>query len=150
MVPTLLPSAHGDNCRVYTTISAGVFAAIFDSPVAAIGVSFVLCLCPKQVLWWPTDEDTDSITLLLQELLKWMDAHNDVLPVITDPTNPEQIEANTLRKKYNNYKYKYCKKKKIELPRAQQVLQDEIDRRATLQKNLDTLEEIERWSTKNQ
>ena len=46
LVPTLLPNAHGDNCRVFTTISASALAATLASPAAAVGVTFVLCLCP--------------------------------------------------------------------------------------------------------
>ena len=70
LVPTLLPNAHGDNCRVFTTISASALAATLASPAAAVGVSFVLCLCPTRMLWWPSDEETDTVTSLLREVLK--------------------------------------------------------------------------------
>ena len=56
LVPTLLPSAHGDNCRMSTTISASGLAAIRVSPTAALGVSFALCLCPTRMVWWRADE----------------------------------------------------------------------------------------------
>ena len=70
LVPMLLPNAHGDNCRVFTTISASALAATLASPAAAVGVSFVLCLCPTRMLWWPCDEETDTVTSLLREVLK--------------------------------------------------------------------------------
>ena len=144
LVPTLLPNAHGDNCRVFTTISASALAATLASPTAAVGVSFVLCLCPTRMLWWPSDEETDTVTSLLREVLKWMDAHDDVLPARHNRPTPQQKEENSLRVKYMHYQ-----QKKIHLTDAQRALQEEIDRRATNQKDLDVLEEVARWSAKN-
>ena len=131
LVPTLLPNAHGDNCRVFTTISASALAATLASPAAAVGVSFVLCLCPTRMLWWPTDEETDTVTSLLREVLKWMDAHDDVLPARHNRPTPQQKEENSLRVKYMHYK-----QRAINLTDAQRALQEEIDRRATNQKDL--------------
>ena len=42
LVPTLLPNAHGDNCRVFTTILASALAATLASPTAAVGATPVL------------------------------------------------------------------------------------------------------------
>ena len=114
LVPTLLPYAHGDNCRVFTTISASALAATLVSPVVAVGVSFVLCLCPTRMLWWPNDEETDTVTSLLREVLKWMDAHDDVLPARHTRPTPQQKEENSLRVKYKHYR-----KKTIHLTDAQ-------------------------------
>ena len=46
IVPMLLPSAHGDNCRVASIIAASTLAATRVSIASAIGVSIVLWLCP--------------------------------------------------------------------------------------------------------
>ena len=144
LVPTLLPNAHGDNCRVFTTIAASILAAALVSPAAAVGVSFVLCLCPTRMLWWPNDEETDTVTSLLREVLKWMDAHDDVLPVYHRRPTPRQKEEYRLRLRYKNFK-----SRTMDLTRAQRALQVQIDRRATNQKDLDVLKEVERWSAKN-
>ena len=80
LVPTLLPNAHGDNCRIAATTAASTLAAARVSVASAVGVSTVLWLCPARVLWWPINEDTDSVTALLRAILKWMDSHDDVLP----------------------------------------------------------------------
>ena len=129
LVPTLLPNAHGDNCRVFTTISASALAATLASPTAAVGVSFVLCLCPTRMLWWPSDEETDTVTSLLREVLEWMDAHDDVLPVYHRCPTPQQQEEYSLRLQYKNFK-----SRRMDLTDAQRALQVEIDRRATNQK----------------
>ena len=90
LVPTLLPNAHGDKCRILTTISAGALAATLASPIAAVGVTFVLCLCPTRMLWWPSDEDKNMVTTILQEMLKWMDANDDMLPQYRIRSTPQQ------------------------------------------------------------
>ena len=131
LVPTLLPNAHGDNCRVFTTISASALAATLASPATAVGVSFVLGLCPTRMLWWPSDEETDTVTSLLREVLKWMDANDDVLPAKHPRPTPQQEEENGLRLKYKNYK-----QRTINLTDAQRALQEEINRRATNPKRL--------------
>ena len=68
-----------------------------------------------------------------------MDAHDDVLPARHNRPTPQQKEENSLRVKYMNYK-----QKAIDLTDAQRALQEEIDRRATNQKDLDALEEVAR------
>ena len=87
---------------------------------------------------------TDTVTSLLLEIMKWMEAHNDVLPAIFKHPTSQQKEETSLRYKYKNYR-----QKKIHLTDAQHALQEEIYRRATDQKDLDILEEIVRWSAKN-
>ena len=73
-----------------------------------------------------------------------MDAHDDVLPARHNHPTPQQKEENSLRVKYMHYT-----QKKINLTDAQRALQEEIDRRATNQKDLDVREEVARWSAKN-
>ena len=73
-----------------------------------------------------------------------MEAHNDVLPAIFKHPTSQQKEETSLRYKYKNYR-----QKTIHLTDAQHALQEEIHRRATDQKDLDILEEIVRWSAKN-
>ena len=144
LVPTLLPNAHGDNCRVFTTISAGTLAAIFASLAVAVGVSVVLSLCPTRMLWWPNDEETDTVTSLLREVLKWMDAHDDVLPAIFKHPTPQQKEESNLKYRFKNYKQRISY-----LTDAQRSLQEEINRRTTSQKVLNVLEEVACWSAKH-
>ena len=73
-----------------------------------------------------------------------MGAHDDVLPAIIEDPTPQQKEEVSLRMKYKNYK-----QKNVRLTDAQHALQEEINRRATNQKDLDVLEEVARFSAKN-
>ena len=46
---------------------------------------------------------SDSVTSVLQDIINWMDAHDDVLPTVhKEPTLAQQEEA-TLRRKYKKY-----------------------------------------------
>ena len=123
IVPMLLPSAHGDNCRVATVVAASTLAATRVSIGSAIGVSIVLWLCPARVLWWPKNEDTDSVTALLRDIVKWMDAHVDVLPTRHKQPTPTQKEETALKIKYGNYVARAS-----DLTKEQRALQQEIDR----------------------
>ena len=123
LVPMLLSNAHGDNCRVFTIISASTLAATLVSPVSAVGVSLVLCLCPKRMLWWPNDEEADTVTSLMLEVLKWMDAHDDVLPAIIQDPTPQQKEETNLRYKWKNFRNR--KILEIHLNDAQHALLEE-------------------------
>ena len=74
---------------------------------------------------------TDTVIPVLLEVMKWMDAHDDVLPVIIKHPTPQQKEENSLRHKYKKYKLKT-----IHLTDAQHALQEEICRRETGRKDL--------------
>ena len=69
---------------------------------------------------------SDRITTLLQDILNWMDAHDDVLPMLSkEPTAAQQEEA-SLKSKYNNYL-----QRNRNLTKEQRKMQQEIDRRKT-------------------
>ena len=72
----------------------------------------------------PADEDTDSVTALLREVLKWMDAHDDVLPVRHKrPTSQQGKEENSLNVRYSNYLNRQRGKRK--LTDVQRALEEE-------------------------
>ena len=89
-VPMLLPTAHGANCRVATTIAATCLAGARVSLTSASVVSAVLFLCPAWILWWTKDRVDDSVTPILKKVLKWMDDHNNVLPTGYATPPPEK------------------------------------------------------------
>ena len=77
---------------------------------------------------------------VLLDILKWMDAHDDVLP----NKNSAQKDETSLRKKYQN-----CLQRSTALPEEQRTLQQEIDRRKTDRKDLDTLKDVAEWSKRH-
>ena len=86
----------------------------------------------------------EAISTLLQEILSWMDDHDDVLPKLHNTPTPEQKAEATLRTKYKNYLARNHK-----LSSRQRKLQDEIDRRQTDPVDLDNIELIEKWSAQH-
>ena len=64
----------------------------------------------------------DAISTLLQEILSWMDAHDDVLPTLHTQPSPAQQEEKALKQKYKDYL-----KRAGNLTRNQRQLQQEID-----------------------
>ena len=46
---------------------------------------------------------SDKITTLLQDILNWMDAHDDVLPMLPKQLPAGREEEARLKKNYNNY-----------------------------------------------
>ena len=141
VVPILLPSAHGDRCRVTTAMAASTLAATRVSVASAIILSIVLCLCPASALWWPSDETADKVTLLLKEILRWLDEHDDVLPARNTRAKPAGKEEDALRNRYG--------KRPSDLTNEQRALQQEIERRKTDPADLQTVEEVARWSARN-
>lgn len=134
IVPVLLPTAHGNDCRVATMMAATCLAGTRASLASAIGISIVLWLCPARALWWPTSDDTDYITVCLREVLKFMDAHEDVLPALHRPaTTPAQKEETSLRNRYDK-QHALTKTSLSDFTKGQRALQQKIDRRRTDQK----------------
>ena len=86
----------------------------------------------------------DRITAILQEILTWMDAHDDVLPKLHIAPTPDQRAEASLRNRYRKHLAQHCK-----LTRAQSKLQQEIDWRKTEQVDLDNLELIQEWAAKH-
>ena len=89
IVPMLLPTAHGDDCRVATMIAATCLAGTRVPVTAAINVSIVLWLCPARALWWPTTDEPDNVNRVLKEILEWMDTHDDVPPKVQTKPAPD-------------------------------------------------------------
>ena len=84
---------------------------------------------------------SDRITVLLQDILAWMDGHDDVLPKLVRAPTPSQKEEASLRKRYQNYL-----ERNDALTAEQRKMQQEIDRRKTDQVDIDNIERIEKWS----
>ena len=82
-----------------------------------------------------------GVTSLLQEMLRWMDDHDDVLPGRYRQALPSQIEEDALRAKYD--------KRPQVLTDEQRSMQEEIDRRKTNRYDLDTVEAIATWSARH-
>ena len=111
-------------------------AASRVSVVSAIILSMVLWLCPARALRWPKDETTDKVTSLLKEILRWLDAHDDVLP----KQKKSGKEEGALSKEYS--------KRARDLTKEQRAIQQEIDRRKTDPADLQTIEDVARWSAR--
>ena len=107
IVSMQLPAAHGDNCRVATTITATTLAAAQVSIASAGLGSIVLWLCPPWALWWTKDTKTDNITpafkvtSMLRDVLRWMDANDNVLPARHRQAIAAQNEEDARRNKYD-------------------------------------------------
>ena len=141
IVPILMPTAHGNDCRVATMMAATCLAGTRVSLASAISVSIILWLCPVRALWWPTSDDTDYITVCLTEVLKFMDAHDDVLP---KKEAPAQKERKNLRIKYKRTKTSCC-----DFTKEQHALQQEIEKRSTHQNDLDVIAQVAKWATQH-
>ena len=87
---------------------------------------------------------SDSVTSLLRDIVKWLDAHDDVLPKLHKEPTPAQQEEAALRKKYKNYL-----ERNGNLTREQRKLQQEIDRRKTDRVDLDNIKLITNWSAQH-
>ena len=87
---------------------------------------------------------SDKITTLLQDVLNWMDAHDDVLPMLPRQITAAQQEEARLKKNYNKYLERHCN-----LTKEQRMLQQEIDRRKTDRVDLDNIARIAIWSTQH-
>ena len=81
---------------------------------------------------------------LLKEVLKWMDAHDDVLPKRHRQPTPVQQEETVLAKRYENYLARSSKLTMEEL-----ALQREIDRRKTDPADLKTIADVASWSAQH-
>ena len=92
IVSMALPAAHGDDCRVATTITAGAIAALQVSRAAAGVVSIALWLCPAWALWWTKNTKTDHVTDTLMAVLRWMDENYDMLPSQTHEKEAPPIQ----------------------------------------------------------
>ena len=80
IVHMLLPTAHGDDCRVAIMIAGICLAGTRVSLASAISASIVLRPCLACALWWPTTDEPDNVTFVLEEILEWIDNHDDVPP----------------------------------------------------------------------
>ena len=87
---------------------------------------------------------SDSVTSLLRDIVKWLDAHDDVLPILHKEPTPAQQEEAALRKKYRTYL-----ERNGNLTREQRKLQQEIDRRKTDRVDLDNIKLITNWSAQH-
>ena len=74
---------------------------------------------------------------VLLVIMKWMDAHDDVLPKRHTKPTPTQKEETALRLKYDNYIAR-----STALAKEQRTLQQEINRRKTDRKDLDTITDV--------
>jgi len=82
--------------------------------------------------------------LLLKEVLKWMDAHDDVLPKRHRQPTPDQQEETVLATHYENHLARSNK-----LTMEEQALQREIDRRKTDPADLKTIADVASWSAQH-
>jgi hypothetical protein len=82
--------------------------------------------------------------LLLKEVLKWMDAHDDVLPKRHRQPTPDQQEETVLGTRYEN---KLPGSNKLTM--EEQALQRKIDRRKTDPADLKTIADAASWSAQH-
>ena len=89
----------------------------------------------------PKLEDAHEVLL---DILKWMDAHDDVLPKRHTKPTPTQKEETALRLKYDHYIAR-----STALAKEQRALQQEINQRKTDRKDLDTITDVAEWSERH-
>ena len=143
-VPMQFPTAHGDNCRLATTIAAACLAGARVSLASASGVSAILCLCPAWIVWWTKDGVNDSVTPIFRKVLKWMDDHSNVLPKGNANPPPAKREESDLRRTFN----KRCERS-AEFTKDQHRLLQEIDDRKMDATDLETIEHVESFMRDN-
>ena len=81
---------------------------------------------------------------VLLDILKWMDAHDDVLPKRHTKPTPTQKEETALKLKYDDYIVR-----STALAKEQRTLQQEINRRKTDRPDVDTISDVAEWSERH-
>jgi hypothetical protein len=91
------------------------------------------------------DDGVDKVIRVLWKILEWMDAHDDVLPKVhTKPANASQREETALANAY-----KWVRKGSDAYTKQQHLLQQDMDHMATDPRDLQNIEDINEWSSRN-
>ena len=101
-LPRLLPSAHGEHCRLSTSICCAASTMCLVGPLYGMMAATFLYWLPERCLWWP--DVAESYVRICEDVMAWLEANDYVLPKEHKNPNDDQREEYLLARKYRKLK----------------------------------------------
>ena len=101
---TLMPHAHGAQCRLATIVCVASSTCVLASiPAGGLAAVILLC-CPRQLLWWPKKEVAETPLRIetKDDVIQWIKANgrqweNGIAKLLKDESPTKHKHINSLR-----------------------------------------------------